>query len=542
MPSVCFFCANLAVGMPHGMAFVAGMFFLLIARYMYMLNRLCAVLSFLVCVVVAVALPKTGSQLSATSAYKLSSSLRVLARDAECWRDMSTRSLAGRMGRVCALVRTADAKPDALVAGGCRVLDSIGDIFVADIPMSRLARLAADSRICRIEAERGNEVQLDSMALYAHVADIRVGRGLPQAYDGSGVVMGIMDVGFDLAHPTFVDADGRIRISRFWDQLSADTIGSRMYVGQEYATEQAITSYGRSRDGESTYHGTYTLGIAAGGGAGTSYVGMATGSDMCLVSNAVSGDEPFIADADMYKYTTATDVLGFKYIFDYAASVGKPCVISFSEGSHQDFRGDDQLYHEALSRLVGPGRIIVASAGNEAVHLNYVAKPVGRESAGTFVQSDDERVALSVRSSGAVALRTIIYNVASGVDFRPGSAHVSLADGRVVLDVSSADVCASADSTLADTITVGGQVYVQRVQAYRSCYDASSTVLDVQITGPGALGGESSGHPVSVEMVGGDELAEAYLMHGAFCNNEARPSLADADISHSILSPGCAPT
>ena len=88
--------------------------------------------------------------------------------------------------------------------------------------------------------------------------------------------------------------------------------------------------------------------------------------------------------ADVYKYTYATDALGFKYIFDYAEQTNQPCVISFSEGSQQDFYGYDVLYYEMLGELVGPGRILVASAGNEGRKLSYLRKERGREKAGTL--------------------------------------------------------------------------------------------------------------------------------------------------------------
>ena len=50
---------------------------------------------------------------------------------------------------------------------------------------------------------------------------------------------------------------------------------------------------------------------------------------------------------------------------DYAKYSNQPCVISFSEGSHQDFHGDDVLYNAVLDSLSGPGRIIIASVGND---------------------------------------------------------------------------------------------------------------------------------------------------------------------------------
>ena len=96
---------------------------------------------------------------------------------------------------------------------------------------------------------------------------------------------------------------------------------------------------------------------------------MAFESDICLVSNAVESDKEFIDSVNYYKYTSATDALGFKYILDYAEREGKPCVVSYSEGAHEDFYGDDQLMYEVLDSLSGPGRIIVASAGNEG-HFN----------------------------------------------------------------------------------------------------------------------------------------------------------------------------
>ena len=96
-----------------------------------------------------------------------------------------------------------------------------------------------------------------------------------------------------------------------------------------------------------------------------------------LVANATGNNIDLIDKKDYYKYTYATDALGFKYIFDYADSQGKPCVINFSEGGHQDFHGYDQLYYEMLNKMTGPGHIIVASAGNDADWINYVHKPRG---------------------------------------------------------------------------------------------------------------------------------------------------------------------
>lgn len=456
---------------------------------------------------------------------KLSPMLRMLLDEAASPRKAETAIYNKVMQpRICALVKTGFGGDKALAESRCRVLDHIGDITIADIPLSALPALAVDARICRVEAERGNMLQLDSTARLTDVATIRTATSLPCAFTGKGVVMGVMDVGFDLTHPTFRDSHGEhTRIKHFWDQLSVDTLNSKMYVGAEYTTEADIFNYAHSRDGYTILHGTHTLGIAAGNGAGTPYVGMAPESDICIVSNAVTSDSEYIDENDLYRYTTATDILGFKYIFDYAAAQGKPCVISFSEGSMQDFSGDDLLYYEALDQLVGEGRIIVVSAGNTGTMLNYVFKSAEQPSVGIFMHSEDDFVRFLSKSSADYTLRTTFYNA--------GAKHEQF--------VATQQVTSAPDSTLRDTICFGDEVYVQTLTAYNSCYDAHHTILDVRVEGQNGIGISKQ---LSFEVVGEDVEAELYRVHGNMAHRSANPDLTDGDDTHGILSPGSAPS
>ena len=283
------------------------------------------------------------------AASKLSSSLRRwLPRHND-----RTASAPQNDLRTCAFIEKTDGADSVLRRNDCTILADFGDIVIADVPLSRVGNIASDCRIKRIEAEQGNVLTLDSMALHTDAVPIYEGTGLPQAYTGKDVVVGLMDVGFDTSHPTFYDSDMNPRVKRMWDQIGSTGGGNEMYVGTEY-TEEDFWLYGRSSyDSTEQYHGTHTLGIAAGNGGGTKFRGMAPESDICLVSNAVTSDEMYIEDKNLYKYTHATDALGFKYIFDYADSVGKPCVISFSEGSRQTLHDDDRLYYGVLDHLTG---------------------------------------------------------------------------------------------------------------------------------------------------------------------------------------------
>lgn len=424
---------------------------------------------------------------------------------------------------VCAFVRIAGQADSVLQANGCRLLASVGDIAIADIPLSRLNALSLCRQVSRIEAGRGMQPTLDTMATVLHATDVYAGQGLPQAYTGRGVVVGLMDVGFDTTHPNFYD-DGiaASRIQRFWDQLSTDTVGSSLYVGADYTSPQAVVAYGGSRDKTLIWHGTHTLGIAAGCGYDTKFRGMAPGSDICLVSNAVTNDTALIADEDLYKYTYATDALGFKYIFDYAESVGRPCVVSFSEGSSQDLRGDDILYYEMLDRLSGPGRIIVSSAGNNGHQKRYMRKPQGTPVAGTAIYQSGDALGLELSSADAFDVRLVAY----------GSENDTLT-------LRTRDAVEAADSLLTDTVELCGSRYVVDLQAFPHCYDATKTAYDLYIQGSGRVGLDCR---LTLEVIGREAEVEAFATQCYFSSpSSLGESMAWADGTHNINSPSSAP-
>ncbi|WP_172272687.1 S8 family serine peptidase [Xylanibacter muris] len=288
------------------------------------------------------------------------------------------------------------------------VLDARGDIFIVKMPMYLLDSICGEDAVRRIEAGRCCSVCLDSTALKMNIIPVYQGQSLPQAYTGKGVVMGLMDVGFDFTNPTFRTASeggsaaesSPTRIKAVWDMLSADTAGSSRPVGAEYTGSDAILGYGSSADSKLQWHGSHTLGIAAGNGYITPYRGVAYDSDICLVSNVVTSDMPLVNAKDLYLYTSATDALGFKYIFDYAENCGRPCVISFSEGFPATYDHDDWLYQEYLKRITGPGRIIVASTGNEALMPTYLHKEAGKDVVGCGVYTGDMSQRILVKSDG----------------------------------------------------------------------------------------------------------------------------------------------
>lgn len=457
---------------------------------------------------------------------KLSPMLRQLVRQEGISNDKS-RLNHDKHREVCAFVRVSNEPEKVLRHYGCRELARVGGISIASIPVASLRDMSLDERIKRIEASPSGRVLNDSMAIHLNAVPVYKGTGLPQAYTGKGVVMGLMDIGFDLTHPNFYDSTAtNYRIRQFWDMISADTIGSQLYVGRDYTTQEELLALGHSRDGLDFTHGTHTLGIAAGGGYQSAYQGMAPESDICIVANAVSDDLPFIDPADYEKYTYATDALGFKYIFDYAERMGQPCVISFSEGSSQDFWGYDQLYYELIDSLLGPGRILVSAAGNRGDQKFWFKKPAGQISAGTFLFGNGGQVDGTLKGDAVFDIRIVGY----------GSKNDTLT-------INTVEVFSRPDSLWTDTLELQGLPVVVVVEAYPSCYVAQETCFDVMVRRltPGSLGSEGSCF-VSLEMVGEEANVEFWKYSAWLVESELNPSLCCGDGTHSIMSPASSPS
>ena len=431
---------------------------------------------------------------------------------------------------LCAFVRLEGDAEAVMARHGMRSLAHWGNIHIADIPLSRLAALSCEPQVLRIEAKQSHSLCNDSCAVYLRTLPAWQGYSLPQPYTGQGVVVGVMDVGFDLTHPTFYAADmQRYRIHRFWDQLSADTLASSLYVGRDWTTSEEILAQAHSTDGSMLSHGTHTLATAAGSGYTSPYRGMAPDADLCVVANAVSNNIGLVDSTQIYKFTYATDALGFKYMFDYAQSVGKPCVISFSEGSAQDFRGDDVLFYEVLDSLTGPGRIIVAAAGNDALLPTYIHKPHRQQRAGNFLFAHGQRVMFTAKSRDPFGIDITFYHDATTTE-----------SPRTLWQVHTREVLAKSDSTLTDTVHTANRQHTIAIAAFPSCYNSEEMCYEVVIGCDSNAIGVTQ--PLSVELTGSNADVELFKQAGYISPHPINPSLNDGEATHCINSPASAPS
>ena len=434
---------------------------------------------------------------------------------------------------VTVFVQMKDSVDDELLARyDCKKYAQLGDIAIVTVPLNLVDSLLQQPTVLRVEANDKGRPTMDTVPVITNLQPLYEQTAEHPAFTGRGVVMGLMDVGFDLTHPTFYNDTtlSEYRIKAFWDHIAPNADKERHPVGSEWTTAEDILSRQCSTDGYEQSHGTHTAGIAAGSGYDTPYRGVAWESDICLVSNAVTADTAYIDKADYYLYTTATDALGFKYLFDYADSQHKPCVVSFSEGYSPYMDEDDYLFSLFLSRLVGPGHILVASAGNENQEMTYYKKPLGVECAGSFVRVYRPTVNYRIQADGHPIVRLIAYQ---GKDVVDKELSLPMDNDRWE------------DDMLTDTLFIevrGEELEVRdtcavSIYRYQTPFIEGKTIYQIQLSANRAI---NNLEHLALVIEGADCEAEVFGSSTcSFGNYDTDIRWNAAEKSHNVLSPGC---
>lgn len=203
------------------------------------------------------------------------------------------------------------------------------------------------------------------------------GAGLPRAFTGKGIVVGIVDSGIDYTHPAFRNADGTLRIAKVWEQGTKNlTFGQVPTAGYGMEFTSTADILRSATDSEAGSHGTHVLGIAAGNksllsnakvrlpeGVTAIPEGVAPDAELVVVAIPSSGDlgpnNECVMDA-------------IRYIYAYADEVGKPCVVNLSLGSHAGPHDGTSLFDVFADSIQGEGRLIVGAAGNFGSYKNHL--------------------------------------------------------------------------------------------------------------------------------------------------------------------------
>ena len=236
---------------------------------------------------------------------------------------------------------------------GVIIQERFKKFVVAMIPVDKIESVAQIAAVNQVNVARKASVHTDMSRFYTKTLQVldesnAIASGLPCAFTGKGIVVGVIDTGIDFQHAMFMDADGDSRIKQ-------------VYIVDEFGffesyTSDMIPSLTTDYAGES--HGTHTATIAAGSNLtfnGITYGGMAPDADIVLVG---LGEELY----------TTNIAMGIKYVFEYADSHDMPAVCSISLGGMWGPHDGTGEMNEVFAEYAGdnPNHILVMSAGNYA--------------------------------------------------------------------------------------------------------------------------------------------------------------------------------
>lgn len=240
---------------------------------------------------------------------------------------------------------------------GVKIQNHFDGFVTAAIPVDKIEEVAALANVEQVQVSQMLKIQTDEARKTTHADQVLNGlrNGIGKDYDGTGVIVGVIDTGIDPQHEAFLDANGKTRIKLLrqvsqWGTVTDITDPDKIVKAKPVDTEQS--------------HGTHTSTTAGGKLISTPYgdfCGIAPNCDLVL--------------CDLASLTESNIANSVKAITDYADKVKKPCVISISLGGqvgpHDGKEFICKVYNNATRK---PGHIVVLAASNSAGTKSYVYK------------------------------------------------------------------------------------------------------------------------------------------------------------------------
>ncbi len=264
----------------------------------------------------------------------------------------------GILAKVDALFNPADIQ-----ALGGNARSRMGDIVSMRIPLQALPQLEQVKGILTFSVAHSAAPMMDRTRFDMRADSVLDGSGVPQAFDGTNVLIGVTDWGFDYKHPN-LNRSRNPRIERAWDQYR---LAGPAPEGFDYGTElvgyDALAAAGGDTSNLYSYgtHGTHVAGITGGNGVKDSaYKGIAPGAHWLLGSWLL--DEASWLD-EVY------------WMWQVAKESHRRLVVNSSWGMYSFSNLDGtSLLSQAINSLSDSGVVFCTSGGNNGDTKFHIQK------------------------------------------------------------------------------------------------------------------------------------------------------------------------
>ena len=236
-------------------------------------------------------------------------------------------------------------------------------LYTSLIPVDKINDVAGVSNVKRINVSPLKKTFTKTAREKTNTDDVltlstdAISAGLKQKYDGTGVVLGIIDTGIDFNHIAFKDASGNSRIKQAY-----------VYNGSSAKTYTGSTITSTLTDDNTGDHGTHTSTTAGGSSVKVSGTTVTVTEDNANATYGcmAPGADLYLAGIKNLSSTYLDNAV--KNMCTYADGQGKPLVVSNSWGSQfgpHDGTGDEADVYNSLFGDSHPNRVALFAASND---------------------------------------------------------------------------------------------------------------------------------------------------------------------------------
>jgi len=276
------------------------------------------------------------------------------------------RATEAENAEVEAIVTCSDGEKVAAVIreAGYEAAVITNKVVTARLPLDFIKTLTALDEVEYIEQARRHRPTMTEARNLTQTNAVHAGTGLETPFTGKGVIIGVIDQGFEWRHIGFLDSNNKPRVRIAWDHQNNSS--------------KPLTTIPTGGDKMKTGHATHVANIAAGSRIPENDLyGMAPDAELIFISSNFT-------DNNVLEET--------KYIADFAKNEGKPWVVNMSFGSQIGPHDGTTTYCQTMSSFVEPGGFLVAAMGNEGtdnLHISHTFTKEGEVKRILFSPSDD---------------------------------------------------------------------------------------------------------------------------------------------------------
>ncbi len=242
----------------------------------------------------------------------------------------------------------AQALADSIRAVGGTATVISSETLTATLPLNSINGVFSLKGINRIRKSVKAVPYMEKARQLTNANKVHSGTDLETPFTGKGVIVGIIDVGFQYKHPAFNDSEGNTRVIASWNRTVTNSKPVR-----------GVPSGNSDGQSDSGGHATHVAGIAVGSHiAGNNFYGMAPEADIIMVPSLLESAE------------VLEDVQWIKHVSD---SLGRPFVINMSFGSNYGPHDGTDDYDIATDKFLGSGGLIAAAMGNDGGTKSHVS-------------------------------------------------------------------------------------------------------------------------------------------------------------------------